>query len=456
MAGNLFARGDSEALLKNNVPMNVRVFENMKSLHLTQHQINDKDLVYVEGFRVRDDGGGGFFMFYENVIITPVYKDSTEVFLAGYSETSTYYNGKWDGMVVSRDVRFDGTPGTWVRQWDRSKINIRWVGGNPGGYDTSIALNTALYYATLDTEEIDFFDEEAYTNKAKTIFFPSGRYLFKSPIADITKGVLIEGEGNMGLSDHSTHFIILSLAQLSGLDETTSQNSGFFRFVTDNSNNSGGGFKDLHISVETATITPPNLILLETSGVYDITYWRTQNISVALEGKALRSIYMKGDVGRRSIRNISLMNSWFAGNAQSKESILAENVERLQIIGGFLSSGRGLAGENPRDSVPRSEPGVTLKGSLGCAYVQINDLDLTHGFIEIGDKSYSTHISCRFARLRIYKPAGAEHVDLNVSEQHYINERILSGSAGVFSCDGETDYKCYSFVREIEDDSSWD
>lgn len=102
--------------------------ENMDDLY-NLNNVFDGDIILVEGFRNKNDGGGGFFIFDSQSSLNPVFDDSN-YFKVGY-------NPNYDGMVV----KSKNNTGRWIRQWNRGNLNIRWFGGTPGNStDCSYAL----------------------------------------------------------------------------------------------------------------------------------------------------------------------------------------------------------------------------------------------------------------------------------------------------------------------------
>jgi hypothetical protein len=509
--GSLFANERSEILNNNDSSINnfapVETVQTLKLLHNSSPP-QDGDIMYVEGYRNRNDGGGGFFVFDANSTLEPVY-DNMSAFRAGNHESdvlpNSLYNGQWDGMVVK--PRYNSfTNGRWIRRWDRGKLNIRWFGGTPGNsYDCSISLNTALSYAQKPLDNSDIFSNKAYTSPGKTIFFPSGKYYFKSAIADITYGVVIEGEGNMGLSDHGTHFWMLLDYIETNPNIPSANQSGFFRFLSNDSHSSGGGFKNLLISVDNpyytadpndveTVYTHQNVITLRAldntivaGSAPAISKWTAENVVINCRGNALRAMYMRSYVTEGllpyRIRDISLINCWFGGNSEYGESVHAQNVSGLHIVSGFFSSGRGN-GNDP------SMPGIFLGGTEGCFNTHLDGVDLTHAIIKIHQKSAFVNIDCRFGRLEILYKADINtdstsmsnlgHHGLQVTKQHILNPRRLPysenpASPGVFDIPnrlkcpepGDIGYdskytpddwywKCYNYTNQIEMDPDWD
>lgn len=463
----------------------IKVVKNFAELYALSNpptSINDKDIVYVEGFWDENDGGGGFFIFDKFSTLETVYSDASAVnFKSGYDIN-------YDGMICRAENLTDGR---WIRQWDRGKLNLRWFGALPSfssSRDASWALNAALKYAQFKAEPflIDnpnagqpnepdripnpdrtLFNYEVYTRPSKTIYIPTGRYNFFSPISDITYGVVIEGEGNVGTSSHGTHLLILhdyiaSDYSPAGYDQDV---SGFFRFIANAEHNSGGGLRSIKISVDSSVTFDTNIVSLlstiENPGADGNTYspavskWLGENLVFILRGKARRAMFMKssqltGDLPWR-IRDIMLMNCWFAGASLSGETVRAENVSELHIIGGFFSSGLGVG-------VDGIAPGIYLGGIHGCANTHLNGVDLTHGIIKIEKKSLFINIDCRFGKLLVNKQSGNDHEGLHVSKRHVFNRRSHA-SDSILLCSNDpspTSYRCYNNSTDIEADSDWD
>jgi len=457
---------------------------------------SDGDVVLVKGFRTEHDGGGGLFVYYDDLTEEPVY-NATSDFLVGYSSSgsNSIFNGFYDGMVVRPAHIPMGTNGRWIRKWNNGKLNIRWFGGTPGNStDCSIALNTALYYAQRPLDNSDIFSNKAYTSPGKTIFFPSGKYYFKSAITDINYGVVIEGEGNMGVSDHGTHFWMQQNHVQTATGIPSANQSGYFRFLANGPHSSGGGFKNLLISVEETNIpnedfVQQNVITLRaTDNNVDVggsapalSKWTAENVVINCRGNALRAIYMRSYVTVGAlpwrIRDISLINCWFAGNTKDGESVHAQNVSGLHVIGGFFSSGRGNQTETSTPGI--SIPGIFLGGDKGCYNTHLDGVDLTHAVIKIWKVSAYTNVDCRFGKLEIYDSVGKKHIAFSVTKQHILNPRIKTPS-GEFDSNGNsipiplpdsikcplnssnsnytsnTGYKCYNNSTQIELDNDWD
>lgn len=441
----------------------------------------DGDVVCVNGFWEKNDGGGGVFIFDGTSTVNPVFND-VNYFKIGF-------NANYDGMVCKSAAT---TTGRWIRQWNRGKLNLRWFGALPdfssSSRDTSLALNAALEYAQFDVKApplsdpgTNIFNYEVYTRPGKTIFIPAGRYYFFSAVSSIYYGVVIEGEGNMGTSAHGTRLLIFH--EYTTADETITgigrDGYGFLRFYANEANNSGGGIKDLTISVENVHPNNPdgtpsandtnngydsNVILLmapDKTPPSGLTYcpavskWKAENVVFAMRARARRAVYMRsyqetGDLPWR-IRDTSLINCWFAGARLEGETVRAINSSGLHVIGGFFSSGLGV------DNIGII-PGIVLGGEHGCANTHLSNVDLTHAAIKIDKISIFTNINCRFAKLLIYDGAGNDHQGLHISKQYMLNKRNYPaldslGNPNPLLCSTNlpANYKCYQYPNSVED-----
>ncbi|EDP96859.1 hypothetical protein U8527_00930 [Kordia algicida OT-1] len=428
------------------------------------YSASDGDIVYVQGFWDKNDGGSGLFIFEENSTLDPVF-DDTSIFKVGYNEN-------YDGMVCKA---IDITDGRWIRQWDRGALNLRWFGARPdytAGRDTSWALNAALKYAQFDPinafpndSGVSIFNSAFFTRPGKTIFIPSGRYKFYSAISDITFGVVIEGEGNMGTSAHGTRLYINQA--YSSIPNYSQEESGFLRFVGEvAANNSGGGLKNLSIQVAEQTYDTNVISLLSPQEQTDhalyptnehaldynpgVSKWTAENVFIVMSGLSKRALYMKssqvGGVLPWRIRDIMLINCWFAGASVEGQTVRAENVSELQIIGGFFSSGTGVENDV-------LTPGIVLGGTYGCANTHLNGVDLSHSIIQIDEISTFINIDCRFGKLLIYNGPNNDHKALHVSKRFILNRRVHTNNDLV--CDTATtptNYKCYGYFTDIYND----
>jgi hypothetical protein len=457
----------------------------------------DGDMVYVQGFWNKDDGGGGFFIFDATATIDPVYNKVTSPQTFEEMLNIGYY-ANYDGMVCKANNLTDGR---WIRQWDRGKLNLQWFGGRPGDIgDTSKALNAALKYAQFDPlSNGTIFNDVHLTRPGKTIFIPAGRYYFRSFISTITYGVVIQGEGNMGTSAHGTRLLIAHRYNDFNflLDENDpnswilpfgNENGAFFRYYANGTNNSGGGLKDLTINVPLLSMTTeqqndPNFVNAYDSNIISlmstavtplegesdcppVSKWKAENLTFVLNNRAKRAMLLKSNqVGgslRWRIRDTMVINCWFAGASVNGETIRAVQSSGLQITGGLFSSGLGSV--NPTD--PNLPPDRVLPGIFldDCANVNLNGLDLSHGVIFIYIKSRFINIDCRFGKLLIYNAAGKEHTALHVSKRYVLNERADTTYDDLlcpFHSDNNntlnpTGYKCYNNAQEIEDDHDTD
>ncbi|QHI37465.1 hypothetical protein IMCC3317_28440 [Kordia antarctica] len=450
----------------------------------------DGDMLYVKGFWDKNDGGGGFFIFDKFCTVNPFF-DDTSYYKVGY-------NANYDGMVCKAENVADGR---WIRQWDRGALNLRWFGALPDfspSRDASFALNASLAYAqfnvqspkianpnkgraneptTIPNPEITIFNYQVYTRPGKTIYIPAGRYKFFSAINSIQYGVVIEGEGNMGASSHGTRLLIFH--EYTEVDEALTgvkrDEYGFLRYYANAANNSGGGLKNLSISVENIHTNAKkdlnngydtNVIVLiapDKTPSAGLTYcpavskWKAENVFIVMRARAKRAIYMRsyqegGQLPWR-IRDIVLMNCKFAGGTLEGETIRAMNCLGLHIIGGTLSSGLGVHNK-------AIYPGIVLGGIYGCANTHLNGVDLTHASIKIEKKSLFTNIDCSFGKLLIYNGSDKDHEGLQVTKKFILNKR--KNHPIELQCPINIDnntvtfYKCYNNAHEIENDTDAD
>ncbi|QHI37466.1 hypothetical protein IMCC3317_28450 [Kordia antarctica] len=449
--------------------------------------LSDGDMVYVKGYGTKNDGGGGFFIFDASSTLDPVYRliaSPSPVNLAEHYKIGN--NPNYDGMICKSE---NNTTGRWIREWDRGALNLRWFGGMPGDIgNASKALNAALEYAQFDPlSNGTIFNDVHYTRPGKTIFIPAGRYYFRSIITTITFGVVIQGEGNIGTSANGTRLLIAHRYEDLGIDQIIGNNGfGFLRFYSNEAHSSGGGIKDLTFDV--IDLNPPadadanyvekgfdaNIVSLISTGSVPpngidlpaVAKWKAENIVMGLGANAKRAIYMKsnqqsGGTLPWRIRDIALINCWFAGASIEGETVRAENVSGLHIIGGFFSSGLGLVHPTDPNLPPlRVKPGIVLTGIHGCSNTHLSNVDLSHGIIKIWKTSNLVNIDCRFGRLLIYNGADKNHKALHVTKRFILNKRtdLSQEQLCPLNIDNNTvtDYKCYNNAHEIECDTDAD
>jgi hypothetical protein len=327
-------------------------------------------------------------------------------------------------------------------------------------------LEYAQFEVTNSTP-LEIFTDEAYTAPSKTIFIPSGTYYLKSPIEDIDYGVVFEGEGNMSNSYEQQGTELITQVEYDATyaptqDHIFSANQyGIFRYIANEANNSGGGFKNVTITVESTgeNHVPQNVItvyspkVLPNAAVIDTTTglvqrdengvividdtnaaetdlynpsvskWFAENLTVNMQGNALRGILMRSKQQGTSyayrVRDPNIINCWFSGNTKVGESVTAINTSGLHIIGGGftipedeIASGNIvsipgvslLVGKDYHDS---NDDGVLdsndelLDEAFGCSNTHLDGVDISNGIIKLGERSNFTNIDCPFGRLEI-------------------------------------------------------
>lgn len=312
--------------------------------------INDMDegaVANISGFWNTLDGGGGTFVYDSSETINPL---------------TIGYDSNFDGMVVKPSNGI----GRWVRQWDRGKLNIRWFGAKPNnGNDSSIAINVSISYAQFlakdsSSSEATLFNNKTYTSPGKTIFFPTGRYYCKSPILDITYGLVLEGEGSNGsTSTVGTNLLVLYA--------NSDDEHGFIRYVSNGSFNTGGGIRNLTIDIFSPAFNA-NIVTLFSRDLSDVSFWTAENVILNCANKAKRCLFARSFIetgsssNRWNVRDINLINCYFSGATQQKSTIVLSNVANCYLLGGFIYSG----------DAGSVISGVWITGNHGCTNLVIS------------------------------------------------------------------------------------
>jgi|GEM_PF-4465325 len=395
--------------------------------------ILDGDVVLVQGYWDKDDGGGGLFRYDAKSSQNPIY-DYASYFKAGYSSS-------YDGMIAKSKLK---KVGRWFRQWDRGKLNLRWFGGAPGDRaDCSKAFNVALQYAQFEVAgwgtraAATPFNNRVHTQPGKTLFLPTGEYYFRSPIQTIVSGVVIEGEG----SAHATRILILRYRSDDDIKVTGISNErfGFFRYHTNQIHNAGGGLKNLSIEVHPAYRFDANVITLNAlakspSPAPLLSKWSAENVIITMGRKARRAFYLEGEAVKEGqplrIQDVLLVNCWMEGGSIPGQTILAKNVAGLHLMGGRMDA--GLSKSNT------VVPGVFLGGAQGCAHVRLDGVDLTQGTIEVDKKSRFLRVDCPYGKLQIHDGDDSDHENLQIVMTHILNPR-----KDKIQPDCPDGYKCY-------------
>ncbi|MBC7722860.1 MAG: hypothetical protein H7068_12605 [Pedobacter sp.] len=106
--------------------------------------------VYVKGYDILGDGGGGWFLWRDETIF----------------KTGIYSNENYGTIIKSNVVAND--VGSWIRQYD-GYINILWFGALGFGNDYTLNFQSAIDYASLNSKLNPTF-------KGSTVFIPNGSY----------------------------------------------------------------------------------------------------------------------------------------------------------------------------------------------------------------------------------------------------------------------------------------